>query len=60
MKLAAVAISGLMALSACTMSSGPQLGPDGRPLPQVYKLKPKDLEKVQANMLVEMQKQSHI
>ena len=41
---------GLMALSACTMSSGPQLGPDGRPLPRVYKLRPADLAKVQANM----------
>lgn len=50
MKLAAVAMCGLMALSACTMSSGPQLGPDGRPLPRVYKLRPADLEKVQANM----------
>lgn len=37
MKLSVLAVCGLVALSACT-SSGPQVGPDGRPLPTVYKI----------------------
>ncbi len=41
---------GLAALSACA-SNEPQLGPDGRPLPQVYKITPKNQNEITFRLL---------
>ena len=39
-----------LALSACAGGGGGRMGPDGKPLPQVYKLRPNDLGRVQLRM----------
>ncbi len=44
---------GLAALSACA-SNAPQLGPDGRPLPQVYKITPKNQNEITFRLLDSM------
>lgn len=45
-----VLVAGLLALTGC-VSTGPTMGADGKPLPQIYRLKDKDLAKVQFRML---------
>jgi uncharacterized protein YkwD len=40
-----------LALAACTPTSGPALGPDGRPLPKVYRINPGDAEEVSFRLL---------
>ncbi|MDZ4096322.1 MAG: CAP domain-containing protein [Paracoccaceae bacterium] len=45
-----LALCGLFALSACA-TTGPQLGADGKPLPQVYKITPKDQDKIAFRLL---------
>lgn len=41
-----------LVLSACAISSTPpQLGADGKPLPQVYRISPRDTSKIQFRML---------
>jgi uncharacterized protein YkwD len=42
---------GALALAACTPTAGPQLGADGRPLPQVYWIRPGDEEAVSFRLL---------
>lgn len=42
-RVTALLVSAVFALSACAPEP-PQLGPDGRPLPQVYRIGPKDAE----------------
>ncbi|MEL6957425.1 MAG: CAP domain-containing protein [Pseudomonadota bacterium] len=44
-------ILGLMALAACGPRPTTQLGPDGLPLPQVYRIGPEDASNVQFRML---------
>lgn len=45
-------MSAFLALSACAPSSGPvQLGTDGKPLPKVYRIKPKDADTLQLRIL---------
>lgn len=46
----AIALLGLAALAACT-TSAPQVGPDGRPLPKVYKIRPADTDRIYFNLL---------
>jgi uncharacterized protein YkwD len=40
-----------LALAACTPTSGPAVGPDGRPLPKVYRINPGDAEEVSFRLL---------
>lgn len=49
-RLLLILITALFALSACT-PVGPQVGPDGRPLPKVYRIKSGDTAKIQFRML---------
>lgn len=41
----------MLALAACSTSSPVQLGPDGRPLPRIYRIAPSDAGAVQFRML---------
>ncbi len=41
----------LMALSACVTRDPPQLGPDGRPLPALYRIAPEDEAEIQFRVL---------
>ncbi|WP_417250123.1 CAP domain-containing protein [Celeribacter sp.] len=48
----AILLVGLMGLTACAPTSGPeQLGADGKPLPRVYRISPRDEAKIQYRML---------
>ncbi len=38
-------------LAGCTDFDTPQLGPDGKPLPQAYRIRPGDTTKIQFNMV---------
>lgn len=49
-RLTVLALCGAVALSAC-VSSQPQLGPDGRPLPQMYKITPEDYDTISFRLL---------
>jgi uncharacterized protein YkwD len=40
-----------LALAACTPTQGPQLGADGKPLPQVYRINPGDEQVVSFRLL---------
>ena len=40
-----------LGISACTTGMAPQLGPDGRPLPKVYRINEKNQSQVQFQML---------
>ncbi len=46
-----LAFAALFALSACEKPSGPRIGPDGKPLPKVYRIKNTDKAKIQYRML---------
>jgi uncharacterized protein YkwD len=46
-----VVLGGALALAACTPSASNNLGPDGRPLPTVYKIRPGDTEKIYFRLL---------
>jgi uncharacterized protein YkwD len=51
MRFVLLALASVVALTACdTGSGGGRLGPDGKPLPQVYKLRPADEGRVQIRM----------
>jgi len=41
----------LLVLSACSQPSAPQLGPDGRPLPKVYRISASEADDIQFRML---------
>ena len=49
-RLVLILISAFFALSACT-PVGPTIGPDGKPLPRVYRIKPNDEAKIQFRVL---------
>ncbi|KKK92272.1 hypothetical protein LCGC14_2704590 [marine sediment metagenome] len=40
-----------LGLAACATPEGPRLGPDGRPLPQIYRISSSDTDEVQFRML---------
>lgn len=40
-----------LALAACAPTTSPALGPDGRPLPRVYRINPGDAEEVSFRLL---------
>lgn len=40
-----------LGLAACTELGAPQIGPDGKPLPQAYRIRPGDTSKIQFNMV---------
>lgn len=50
MRFFAIVFIAAFGLSACT-APAPKLGPDGNPLPQVYKISSKDTAKIQFRML---------
>jgi uncharacterized protein YkwD len=50
-RMFAILIAALFALSACTPSTPPQVGSDGRPLPKVYNIRPGDTAAIQFRML---------
>lgn len=50
MKLTSVALAAALLLSAC-VTSEPQLGPDGRPLPEAYVIGPGDVSRVTYSMV---------
>ncbi|MFK7745039.1 MAG: CAP domain-containing protein [Roseobacter sp.] len=51
-RLISVFVAAAVALSACApTSSGPTLGVDGKPLPQLYRIKERDTAKIQFRML---------
>lgn len=47
-----VSLLSTLALAACgqTVGGGSRLGPDGKPLPQLYRLSPGDMGRIQLNM----------
>lgn len=47
----ALLLPAVLALSACAVPAPPSLGPDGRPLPQVYRLSEQSEAEVQYRML---------
>ncbi len=49
-RLSVLALCGLIALSACA-SPEPQVGPDGRPLPRVYKITAKQQDEIPYRLL---------
>ena len=50
MRFLPIALMAAMALTACT-TSAPQIGPDGRPLPKVYRINDRQAGKIQFRML---------
>ncbi|MEP0964838.1 MAG: CAP domain-containing protein [Roseobacter sp.] len=51
-RLISIFVALCLALSACAPSpSSPRLGSDGKPLPQVYRIKERDTDKIQFRML---------
>lgn len=50
MKLTSAALAAVLLLSAC-VTSEPQLGPDGRPLPEAYVIGPGDVSRVTYSMV---------
>ncbi|MBI6629337.1 divisome-associated lipoprotein DalA [Pontibaca salina] len=40
-----------LGLAACSELSAPQIGPDGKPLPKVYRIRAGDTSKIQFNMV---------
>ena len=46
-----MSLSAVGVLAACAGGGGGQLGPDGKPLPQVYKIRPGDAGRLQLRML---------
>ena len=52
LRLRSALLVGLLTLAACTTTSAPvQLGADGKPLPQVYKIRDRDIAKIQYRVL---------
>ena len=51
MRTAAVLISAALALAACTTTTPVQLGPDGKPLPQVYRIDAEQTSRIPFRML---------
>lgn len=50
MRMAGFALVAAFGLAACDVA-GPQLGPDGRPLPQVYRISDRDAPRIQLRMV---------
>ncbi len=50
-RLLILAFSALFALSACEAPTVPRIGPDGKPLPKVYRIKSADKARIQYRML---------
>jgi len=52
MRVFSLLLMGLFALAACApMDNSPTLGADGKPLPKVYKIRPRDANKIEFRML---------
>lgn len=51
MRVFTVLLIALVSLAACDVPSPPTLGADGRPLPQLYRIRPDDTAKLQFRML---------
>ncbi len=50
-RIIALFLVGLLGLSACTSSAPQAIGPDGKPLPQVYRISPADRAKIEFRLL---------
>ena len=46
-----ISLAALVVLAACATPAPPQLGPDGRPLPQVYQITARDEDDIKFRML---------
>jgi uncharacterized protein YkwD len=51
MKIFAALVTAAVVLSACAAPEGPRFGPDGQPLPQVYRITARDEARIQFRML---------
>lgn len=51
MRLFSALMAVLLAVSACTTTVPDQLGPDGKPLPRLYRIKDRDTSKIQFRMV---------
>ncbi|TCP61105.1 cysteine-rich secretory family protein [Rhodovulum bhavnagarense] len=49
--LALVLFSAVIALSACSTAPEPRIGPDGKPMPQVYRISRTDTAQIQYRMM---------
>ncbi|MBZ4020897.1 serine protease [Rhodobacter sp. TJ_12] len=49
-RLTALLMAASLALTACT-TTGPQLGPDGKPLPKLYRISANDTQKIQTRVV---------
>lgn len=50
-RIFALLVSVLFMVSACTTPTEPQLGPDGKPLPRLYRIRSVDAAKIEFRML---------
>jgi len=50
MRIISFLVAAMLVLSACT-TPAPQVGPDGKPLPRVYRIRPGNKAKIQFRML---------
>lgn len=50
-RLTGILLLAALTLAGCTTDAPPQMGPDGRPLPKVYVMKPGDSAEIQFRML---------
>ncbi|SOB95172.1 CAP domain-containing protein [Rhodobacter maris] len=44
-------VAASLTLAACASGTDPQIGPDGKPLPQLYKISPRDAQEIPARVL---------
>jgi uncharacterized protein YkwD len=51
MKIFAALVTAAVVLSACAAPEGPRFGPDGQPLPQIYRITARDEARIQFRML---------
>jgi uncharacterized protein YkwD len=51
MKIFAALVTAAVLLSACAAPEGPRFGPDGQPLPQIYRITARDEARIQFRML---------
>ena len=51
MRILATFLAIMMALTACTTTTEPTLGSDGEPLPRLYRIKDRDVARIQVRML---------
>lgn len=51
LRITALLLIGSLGLSACTTTSEPTLGPDGKPLPRLYRISQSNAGKIQYRML---------